>query len=195
MNMFAGKIIFMVTCNINKFNEARSILREYNISVAMLKLKINELQDDSIENIARARAAEALSKVNLPLIVEDAGLFIDALNGFPGPYSSYVYRTIGVEGILRLMDGCDNRKAEFRSAVVFSSPNGDMKCFMGISKGTISEEVRGESGFGFDPIFKPEGGGGRTFGEMSITEKSLYSHRAKALKRFAEYYKSLKRSF
>ena len=90
-----GRLIFFVTNNIHKFNEARRVLSEYNIAVAMLRMKPPEIQDDNLENIAKFSALEASRRIRLPLIVEDAGLFIDALNGFPGPYSSYVYRTIG----------------------------------------------------------------------------------------------------
>ena len=184
-----GRLIFFVTNNIHKFNEARRVLAQYDIAVAMLRLKPSEIQDDDIENIAKASALEASNRTRLPVIVEDAGLFIDALKGFPGPYSNYAYRTIGKEGILKLLEDCDNRKARFKSVVVFCSPDLGAKCFRGIVEGRISKEVRGESGFGFDPIFEPEGLSGRTFGELSIEEKNEISHRSRALRSFAEWYK------
>lgn len=184
-----GKLIFFATGNINKFNEARGVLAEYGISVAMLKIKTVEIQDDDIENIAKARALNALHEVNLPLIVEDAGLFIDALKGFPGPFSSYVYKTIGLNGIIKLLNGVEDRRAHFKSAVVFCDPSGELKCFIGVSNGRIAREPRGSSGFGFDPIFEPDERPTKTFGEMGIEEKNLFSHRAKALRRFAEWYR------
>ncbi|MBS7634498.1 XTP/dITP diphosphatase [Candidatus Bathyarchaeota archaeon] len=185
-----NKLIFFATGNIHKFNEARRILAEYNIATAMIKVKTLELQDDNIENIARLSAIDAASKINLPVIVEDAGLFIDALNGFPGPYSSYVYRTIGKEGIIKLLEGVSSRKAYFKSVVAFCSPDGNVICFEGIIEGKIAMEPRGSSGFGFDPIFEPAEQPGETFGEMSIENKNRFSHRAKAVRKFAEWYRT-----
>ncbi|MEM2914689.1 MAG: XTP/dITP diphosphatase [Candidatus Bathyarchaeia archaeon] len=185
-----GKLIFFATGNIHKFNEARKLLAEYNIATAMLKIKTIEIQDNDLENIARTRALEAANKSYLPIIVEDAGLFVDALNGFPGPYSSYVYLTIGKEGILKLLNGCENRKACFRSVVAFCISKNFLKCFHGVAEGRIANKVRGKSGFGFDPIFEPIEYPGKTFGEMTLDEKNKYSHRVKALRKFAEWYKS-----
>jgi len=185
-----GRVAFFVTGNIHKFNEARLILAEYKVATAMLKIETIEIQDDNLENIAKASATDATKKCGLPVFVEDAGLFIKALNGFPGPYSSYVYRTVGTKGILKLMENIDERDAYFQSVVAFSSPEEASKCFQGKVKGKISMEERGGSGFGFDPIFEPSGGRKRTFAEMTTTEKNEYSHRAKALRKFAEWYKS-----
>jgi XTP/dITP diphosphohydrolase len=154
----------------------------------MIKFKTLEVQNDNIENIARLSAIDAASKTNLPVIVEDAGLFIDALNGFPGPYSSYVYRTIGKEGIIKLLEGVNNREAHFKSVVAFCDPKCNVICFEGIVKGKIAMEPRGNSGFGFDPIFEPAEQPGKTFGEMSIENKNRFSHRGKALRKFAEWY-------
>jgi XTP/dITP diphosphohydrolase len=131
----------------------------------------------------------------LPIIVEDAGLFIGALNGFPGPYAAYAYKTIGNRGLLRLMENVENRKAEFQSVVAYfdAEPKSPI-CFKGEVAGEIvKEERRGDckSGFGFDPIFKPASCN-KTFAEMSLTEKNKYSHRAKAFRNFAEWYKKLR---
>ncbi|MEM1514762.1 MAG: XTP/dITP diphosphatase [Candidatus Bathyarchaeia archaeon] len=184
-----GRLIFFATRNINKFNEARKILAEYSISVAMVKAKMLEVQSDDIEEIAEMSAIYAARETNLPVIVEDAGLFIEALNGFPGPYSSYAYRTIGVGGLLKLLEDVEERRAYFKSVVVFCDPQEDMRCFQGIVYGRISREARGSGGFGFDPIFKPDEEPGKTFAEMSIEEKNRFSHRARAFKKFAEWYK------
>ena len=186
-----GRVAFFVTGNIHKFNEARRVLAEYKVATAMLRIGAVEIQDDSLESIAKASATDAVEKCGLPIIVEDAGLFIEALKGFPGPYSSYVYRTIGTKGILKLIKNVDEREAYFQSVVAFSSPEEAPKCFHGKVKGKISREERGSSGFGFDPIFEPSGGDNRTFAEMTTTEKNKYSHRAKALRNFAKCYKAL----
>jgi len=184
-----GKLIFFVTENIHKFDEARKILAEHGIAGAMLKIKTSEIQDDDIEKIAEKSALDAASKSNLPIIVEDAGLFVEALKGFPGPYSSYVYRTIGKEGILELLKGRKDRKAQFRSVIAFCDQEKVVKTFQGFVGGNVTEEIKGSSGFGFDPIFEPSEQQGKTFGELTIEEKNRLSHRACALRKFAEWYK------
>ncbi|MEM2105201.1 MAG: XTP/dITP diphosphatase [Candidatus Bathyarchaeia archaeon] len=191
------KVIFFATSNINKFNEARNELAKYKISVGMLRVKTLEIQSENLEEVAKASAIEAYKKCGLPIIVEDAGLFVEALNGFPGPYASYVHKTIGNGGLLRLMENLENRKAFFRSVIAYCSPDFTSPiCFVGEVEGEIvREERRGEnkSGFGFDPIFKPLNSI-KTFAEMSIAEKNMFSHRARALRKFAEWYKSFDKS-
>jgi XTP/dITP diphosphohydrolase len=191
-----GKVIFFATNNINKFNEAREVLSSYKIAVGMLRFKTVEIQSESLEEIAKTSVLCAFGKCGLPIIVEDAGLFVDALNGFPGPYSSYVYKTIGNEGLLKLMTNVENRKAKFQSVVAyFSEELKSPLCFKGEIFGEITKEVQqGHSGFGFDPIFKPAESD-KTFAEMSVVEKNEYSHRARAFQKFAEWYKTFKKDF
>lgn len=159
----------------------------------MLRGKSAEIQSDLLQEIAAASVEKAFERAHLPFIVEDAGLFIDALNGFPGPYAAYVFKTIGNEGLLRLMHNVKARKAHFESTVAYLSS--DLKspiCFTGTVHGEIAEaERRGDSisGFGFDPIFKPKGAR-KTFAEMNIEEKNSQSHRAKAFRSFAEWHKT-----
>ena len=185
-----GRLIFFATGNIHKFNEARKVLAEHSVAVAMLRIEASEIQDDDIENIANVASLDAARRSLLPVIVEDAGLFIDALNGFPGPYSKYAYRTIGKEGVVKLLENCEDRRARFRSVVAFCSPRTVPRCFHGVVEGRITERIRGSSGFGFDPIFEPTEKLGKTFGEMAVEEKNVLSHRACALRSFAEWYKS-----
>jgi XTP/dITP diphosphohydrolase len=189
-----GKVIFFATNNINKFNEARKELARYEIAVAMFRIKTLEIQSESLEEIAKTSALDVCEKCRLPIIVEDAGLFIEALNGFPGPYASYVYKTIGNKGLLRLMENVENRKAVFRSVIAYCSSDTTAPiCFSGEVEGEVTLEERtseNKSSFGFDPVFKPTRST-KTFAEMSITEKNRFSHRAKALRKFAEWYKSL----
>ena len=150
-------------------------------------MKKLEIQSSSLEEIIKY-AADYLFKMNFcNFFIEDAGLFIDHLNGFPGPYSSYVYKTIGVDGILKLMDGISNRSAYFLSVVGLCFKD-VIKIFVGEVKGKISLEARGEKGFGFDPIFIPEGYE-ETFAQMDLEKKNSMSHRAKALRKMAEYLK------
>jgi XTP/dITP diphosphohydrolase len=187
-----GKVVFFATGNINKYKEARSILRTYGIALGMLKLKGDEIQSDSLQEIAENSVKYAYSKSGLPIFVEDAGLFVDALSGFPGPYAAYVYKTIHNSGIVKLMEGITDRSATFRSVISFCGEENPTKpqSFIGESKGIITTAERraeGKSGFGFDPIFQPDGSSG-TFAEMTIFEKNGYSHRANAIRKFAEWY-------
>lgn len=189
ISFLKGKSVFLVTSNIHKFNEARRVLSEYKIAIAMLK-KIGavEIQDDNIENVAKASAVDAVKKCNLPIMIEDAGLFIKALKNFPGPYSSYVYQTIGNDGVLKLMDNITDRNAYFKSVVAFSSPTLDKPlCFHGEVEGKIVKEKCGDQGFGFDPIFKCLDSL-KTFAEMTTEEKNRYSHRASAFRKFGKWY-------
>jgi len=186
-----GRIIFFATNNINKFNEARRVLGEFKVAVGMLRVKSLEIQSDSLEEVAKASVMDAFRRCNLPIIVEDAGLFVDALRGFPGPYAAYVYRTIGNRGLLRLMENVGDRRGRFESVIAyFSDEVKEPVCFGGTVLGKIALSERrksAETGFGFDPIFIPSGGR-KTFAEMSVEEKNRSSHRADAFRKFAEWY-------
>jgi len=186
------KVVFFATGNIHKFNEVRSILSQFGLAVGMLRLKGDEIQSESIREIAEISVKNAYARCRLPIFVEDAGLFIKALDGFPGPYAAYVYHTIHNSGILKLMENKTDRRARFQSVIAYCDQQSPCQpeCFIGEVKGEITTDVRekqGKSGFGFDPIFQPEGSL-KTFAEMSIEEKNGYSHRAIAIRKFAEWY-------
>ena len=179
--------INFVTGNIHKLKEVEGILRPYGIKVKMIKVKKIEIQADELIAIAEYAAINAAKEAGVPVVVEDAGLFIEALRGFPGPYSSYVFKTIGNEGIIKLMKGITDRHARFISVVAFAEPEGYVRTFVGVAEGLISVEPRGSMGFGFDPIFIPYEGDGRTFAEMSLDEKNRISHRGKAFRSLAKW--------
>jgi XTP/dITP diphosphohydrolase len=187
-----GRVVFFATGNVHKFDEARNLLAKLGISVSMLKVKGSELQSESLVEIAQASAREAFNRCRLPVIVEDAGLFIEALNGFPGPYAAYVHKTIGNKGVLELLGGVVARKAVFRSAIAYCDSDTEAPVvFEGEAQGEITvNERRGsdKSGFGFDPIFRPSGNM-KTFAQMTLEEKNGFSHRANAFSKFAEWYK------
>ncbi len=189
-----GKVVFFATGNVNKFKEARSILGSRGIAVGMLKLKGDEIQSESLKEIAETSVLNAYRRCRLPIFVEDAGLFIDALGGFPGPYAAYVYKTIHNSGIVKLLDGIQNRSAKFQSVISYCDSENPCRpqSFLGEAQGEITTTERreqGKSGFGFDPIFQPKGSE-KTFAEMTIEEKNGYSHRADAIRKFAEWYKN-----
>ena len=186
------KVVFFATGNVHKFSEARSILGPMGFAVAMLRVKGDEVQSESLREIAQKSLQNAFRKTKLPIFVEDAGLFIDVLGGFPGPYAAYVYKTIHNSGVLRLMEGVDDRHATFKSVIAYCDESlGEPRCFEGESEGEITQAERseaGKSGFGFDPIFLPEGGK-KTFAEMTIEEKNRFSHRAMAIREFASWHR------
>ena len=183
-----GKKVNFVTSNVHKFEEAKNALANFGIPIAKLAVEAVEIQDDHLENIAKYSVLDAVKNCGLPVFVEDAGLVIESLKGFPGPYSRFVFETVGVKGVLKLMEGVKNRDAYFKSVICFGGPDAEPTCFVGKVDGKICSELRGSDGFGYDPIFVPSDGDGRTFAEMSLTEKNSFSHRAKALKQFAEWY-------
>jgi XTP/dITP diphosphohydrolase len=189
-----GRVVFFATGSIHKFHEARSILTGLDIAVGMLKMKDTEIQSDSLAEIAQTSARDVFKRCGLPVIVEDAGLFVDALKGFPGPYAAYAYKTVCNKGLLKLMEGTENRKARFKSAIAYCDSEAETPVvFEGEAEGeiTVAERVgNGKSGFGFDPVFKPDGSA-KTFAEMTLEEKNCFSHRAKAVRKFAEWYKKL----
>lgn len=174
-----------VTSNPHKASESISILRELGIDAEVVNVSIPEIQSDDIIEVASFRAKEAYKLLRMPLIVEDAGLFIDALKGFPGPYSSYVFKTIGINGLLKLMKGIRKRGATFKSVVAFNDGR-QVRTFIGQVKGKISYKPKGSS-WGFDPIFEPRGLNGLTYAQLPFECKNKVSHRRKALEKAARY--------
>ncbi len=172
--------IYFATGNKNKFTEAEKVFSGSlpDVSLKQFDFSHNEIRSDSLEEIADEAVRAAYDKIRKPVFVEDTGLFIDALNGFPGTYSAWVYRKIGDQGLLRLLQGEPDRKARFETVMAFHD-GAEVKYFRGICEGSISEERRGEAGFGYDPIFIPTGWT-TTFAE-SIELKSKLSHRYKSL--------------
>ena len=186
--MKKGVRVSLVTSNEEKYLEMKEMATEFNIELEWIKSEKIEIQHDKLEEISKTAAILAYLVFRKPLIVDDSGLFIDTLNGFPGPYTNCVKKTIDNEGILKLLKGVKNRSAYFMTVITFTDGN-ITKSFSGIVRGVIADEVRGNKGFGFDPIFIPEGEN-RTFAEMTINEKNKYSHRYKAFSKFAEFLQS-----
>ncbi|MCE7742494.1 MAG: XTP/dITP diphosphatase [Candidatus Heimdallarchaeota archaeon] len=176
--------IYFITHNPSKFEEALELAESLKMAIQWKNIEYEEPQEDTLEIIAKKSCERILEKhselSDFVFFLEDAGLFIDSLNGFPGPYSSYVYKTLGNEGILKLMEEKETRSAFFKSIVAFYS-NEEIKLYKGITKGEITLSKQGQGGFGFDPIFKPDKCD-QTFAEMTLTTKNLYSHRQKSLR-------------
>lgn len=179
------KIIF-VTGNSHKVSEATRIMAPLGIEIEQNNCGYPELQEDTLEAIAGFGARWAANKLNCEIMVDDSGIFIDALSGFPGPYSAYVARTLGNERILKLLDGETNRRACLKCVIGYCRPGYEPMVFGGEVAGVIAKDIRGNLGFGYDPIFEVSG---VTFGEMADEEKNRISHRYRALVMFAKWLK------
>lgn len=149
--------ITYVTGNWAKVLSARQILEPLGFTVDQIKMDVPELQDDSIEEVAKYSAKWAAQKLDCPVLKNDSGLCIEALKGFPGPYTHYVEDTINEEGVLKLLEGEENRKAYFIEVLAYCEPNKEPIVFKSITNGTIANEKSGEYGWSWDYIFIPEG--------------------------------------
>ena len=175
-----------ITSNPGKVEEARKYFEPLGVEVYQLHFPYPEIQADTLEEVAEYGAKWLAERIEGPFFLDDSGLFINALNGFPGVYSAYVYKTLGIDGILKLLEGEADRSAYFKSVIAYW--DGGLHIFTGIVEGEIIHEKRGSGGFGFDPVFRPSGFE-ETFAEMTTEEKNEISHRGRALKAFAEWLK------
>lgn len=138
-----------------------------------------EIQADRLEKVVRFAATVLDDQIRGNYVIDDSGLFVDALGGFPGVYSAYVYKRLGCGGLLKLMDGLPARGATFETVFLLRQ-GGAHEVFHGETRGTLADAPRGTGGFGFDPIFVPDGAS-RTYAEMSLAEKNTVSHRGRAV--------------
>ena len=175
--------VTFASSNTDKFLEAKAILSSFGIEVRFAQMDLTELQSDSLAEIAEGKAKAAHSRLRDPVFVEDDGLFIDSLKGFPGQYSSFVFQTIGNNGILKLLAGTADRSASFRSIIAYFDGRA-LSISEGNVRGKISK-VMTEGGWGYDPIFIPDGSS-LTFAQLA-EQKSAFSHRRKGLERFAQW--------
>lgn len=191
------KVVF-ATHNAHKLEEVRMILENEAEVVGLADIGCTEEIPENAETLdenARAKAMYLFENYGFPCIADDTGLEVEALNGAPGIFSA---RYAGepsnseknVEKLLREMDGKTNRNAQFRTVIAFVE-NGETCFFEGIIKGKIGTERKGKKGFGYDPIFIPEGYE-ISFAEMESALKNEISHRALAIKKFEQFMMSFK---
>jgi len=179
--------IYFATGNKGKVKHASKILGD-DFKVKRVEVDVTEPSIDSIEEIAEAKVRQAREKADIPdeglLIADDSGLFVDSLNGFPGPQTSFFDEKVGKEKLLNLIE--NDNSASFRAAVAIDLGN-DTKVFTGEASGQIVEP-RGKEGFGYDPLFLPEGND-KTWAEDS-SFKDEHSHRKEALEKLRDYIKT-----
>ncbi|MFO7797133.1 MAG: XTP/dITP diphosphatase [Promethearchaeati archaeon] len=192
-------LLSFVTGNTHKFDEVQTIFKNYHLTYKLKQIDLNpiEIQADSIQKVAEYKLNSVKSKIDGSFFIEDAGLFIDyPLNGFPGIYSSYVFKTLGNKSIIRLIDDFENSKAHFSAIIaLYFEPEDQELFFKGKIEGRISSEIRGTQGFGYDPIFIPNEIPDKTFGELSVDQKNTVSHRGRALEKLINFLKKHSFSF
>ena len=164
-----------VTSNPNKWQEAQRILGH---ELERSDLELPEVQAETVAAVALAKAQAAYAQLGRAVIVEDAGIELHALGGFPGPFIKYWEKLGGLSSICRAADGLGDRRIRAVCALGICSTQGS-EVVVGSIEGMLSLHPRGQFGFGWDAIFVPHGEG-RTFAEMTPAEKDARSHRRKA---------------
>ncbi|MDO9042707.1 MAG: XTP/dITP diphosphatase [Desulfocapsaceae bacterium] len=194
-------LLILATTNTNKVKEFQEMLKDFPIEIRSLAdfgplpeaIEDGETFDDN----AYKKAIHTAKILGFPAIADDSGLVVEALNGAPGVYSArYAGENAtdkeNVDKLLQDMQGIKNRRAAFQCVLSIAVPSGPALTYEGRCEGTLLEERRGETGFGYDPIFYFEDLG-KTFAECTMEEKNKVSHRGKALAEFkAEFPQVLK---
>ncbi len=178
-----SRTVIFVTGNSHKAEEAQNALPDFQIMRKSIDLP--ELQGDP-EKIVKTKAEDACRQLKCPVVVDDTSVHITSFGGFPGPYAADYQKHVGNERTLIMLHHFNDRSASMVSRVAYCEPGHEPLVFEGKIEGTISNEIRGKQGFGFDPIFIPNGAD-KTFAEMSVEEKNKYNHRSKAFSKLAEY--------
>lgn len=185
-----GDRLILATHNPGKIKEFATLLGPLGVTVvgaAEAGLPEPEETETTFSGNAILKARAATEATGLPALADDSGLSVDALDGAPGIYSA---RWAGPEkdfaaAMTRVLKGVGaERSAAFIAVLALTRPGEAPLTFEGITRGTLSPEPRGSHGFGYDPIFIPDEGDGRTFGEMAAHEKTALSHRARATQQF-----------
>ena len=176
--------LFFASSNENKFQEAERILSDLGVQINFYKTILEEIQSNDLNDIAEKKAINAYDLIQKPVIIEDDGLFINSLNGFPGPYSSYAYDTIGNKGIMNLLEKSQVRDANFVSIIAYCDNDYGVKLFESSIPGKISSVIE-KGGWGYDPIFIPDGES-KTY--ANVSDKDKFSHRSASLKKFSNWF-------
>lgn len=151
------KVITYVTGNWAKVASAKQAVEPLGYSIDNIKLETPEIQADDVTEVAKFSAKWACEKLNKPVLKNDTGLFVNSLKGFPGVYTHYADDTIGADGLLKLMDGIEERSAFFKEALAYCEPDKEPVVFEGITKGKIDIKQSGKYGWTWDKVFIPEG--------------------------------------
>lgn len=181
------KTITYVTGNWAKVESAKHALEPLGFEIDNIKMETPEIQAEDVVEVSKYSAKWACEKLNKPVLKNDSGLFVNALNGFPGVYTHYIEDTIGEDGLLKLMDGIDNRRAYFKESIAYCEPGSEPVVFEGITKGMIDVKKSGTFGWSWDFIFIPDGEE-KTLGCFADEERWEFWSQD-AYKKLAEYLK------
>ena len=152
------KKITYVTGNWAKIASAKQYLEPLGYEIDNIKIETPEIQADDVTEVAKYSAKWAAEELNVPVMKNDTGFFIKHYNGFPGAYMKYIDETIGIDGMLKLMEGVEDRSAYFKESIAYCEPGEEPIIFEGITEGTIAKESDGEYGWGvIDHLFIPKG--------------------------------------
>lgn len=186
--------LIVASHNAGKIAEIKTLLAPLKIEVqSAAELRLGDVEETgtTFEENAKIKANALSLMCGLPCLADDSGLCVDALDGRPGVYSArYAPNRDFKEGMKMLLDemeksGSDNRKAHFSCCLALACPNQKTKVFEGRVDGSISKKPKGSNGFGYDPIFIPEGFE-QTFAELGDDVKNKISHRRRALEKFIQ---------
>ncbi|MBI4440701.1 non-canonical purine NTP pyrophosphatase [Candidatus Woesearchaeota archaeon] len=178
--------VHLITHNKNKVAEFRNYL-EPAIKIIHVDIDYPEIRAETNETVAKHAAQALAEQLQKPVVVEDSGFYIHAWDGFPGVYTATVCKKLGNRGLLKLMQGVEDRTVSYRCAIAYCEPDGIPHVFLGEEEGTMADEERGTLGWGQDPIFVPKENNtqNRTYGEMREPGHNLF--RGRALERLKEY--------
>lgn len=151
------KTITYVTGNWAKIESAKKALEPLGFTIDNIKMETPEIQADDVVEVSKYSAKWASEKLNKPVLKNDSGLFVEGLKGFPGVYTHYADDTIGEDGLLKLMEGLDNRNAYFKESLAYCEPGKEPVVFESITKGKIDTKKSGTYGWSWDFIFIPDG--------------------------------------
>lgn len=166
------KKITYVTGNWSKIMSAKQILEPLGIEVDNIKMETTEIQANTVEEVAMYSAKEASDKLKCDVLKNDTGLYVEALGGFPGPYTHYVDEKLGEDGLLKLLEGIENRRACFIGAFAYCEYGKDPIVFKSVTKGKIAHKKSGIYGWSWDFIFIPDGYD-KTLGNYPDEERCL----------------------
>jgi non-canonical purine NTP pyrophosphatase (RdgB/HAM1 family) len=169
--------ITLITGNVGKAAEYAAML---GIEVTQARAELTEVQSLDVAHVAARKAADAYAQLREPVLVDDTGLTIHAWNGLPGALVAWFLDTVGPQGILDMAAAITDRRATVSTALGYADATG-VQVFTGTVDGSLATEPCGTSGFGYDPIFIPDGGGHRTYAQMTSEEKNKISHRRRAV--------------
>lgn len=168
--------ILFITGNKEKIAIANTVLKDKNIQVKAVKINCPEIQNDDNEEIARASAKYASNITKNNVVKVDTGFYIEALNGFPGPYAEYVERKLDATDILKMMEGKSNRKAYYKEVLSYCEYGKESVIFTTYTYGTLATELSGNEGYNFDRIFICDGDH-KTIANFTQNERAQkYSH-------------------